>query len=246
MSSPATDAHFARVAATYDELRPRDERWWQVFDAIVEAGDLRGRRVLELGCGTGQLAAALAERAVARVWGVDASEEMAAVARENDVNVKVGPAERLPFKSGWFDRAVVRMAVHLFDRPRAFAELRRVLRPDGRAVIATTDPERFEEHWLQPWFPSFARIDAERFPSAQQLESELGAAGLAPCVERLVQDSEIDRDTALAKIRGRAFSTFDLIAPDEYRDGLARAEAELPERLAYRTVWLIVAAEPAA
>jgi ubiquinone/menaquinone biosynthesis C-methylase UbiE len=215
-----------------------------VFDAIVAAGDLRGRRVLELGCGTGQLAAALAERAVARVWGVDASEEMASVARESDVNVKVGPAERLPFKSGWFDRAVARMAVHLFDRPRAFAELRRVLRPDGRAVIATTDPERFEEHWLQPWFPSFACIDAGRFPSAERLEAELGAAGFEPRVGRLVQESEIDRATALAKIRGRAFSTFDLLPPDEYAAGLARAEAGLPERFAYRTVWLIVAADP--
>src|SRR3954468_15055046 len=98
MSSPTTDAaHFARVAATYDDLRPADERWWRLFDAIVEAGDVRGRRVLDLGCGTGQLAAALAERAVARVWGVDASEEMAAVARAAGVDVKVAPAERLPF-----------------------------------------------------------------------------------------------------------------------------------------------------
>src|ERR1700742_3913117 len=99
MSSSGTEAaHFARVAATYDELRPTDERWWTLFDAIVAAGDLRGRRVLDLGCGTGQLAAALRERAVARVWGVDASEQMAAVARAGGVDVKVAPAERLPFK----------------------------------------------------------------------------------------------------------------------------------------------------
>src|SRR4051812_19301959 len=108
MSSPTTDAagHFARVASSYDDLRPTDERWWRLFDAIVEAGDVRGRRVLDLGCGTGQLASALAERAAARVWGVDASTEMAAVARAAGVDVKVAPAERLPFRDGWFDRAV--------------------------------------------------------------------------------------------------------------------------------------------
>src|SRR4051812_17546658 len=126
MSSPATSGHFARIAPSYDALRPADERWWQVFDAIVAAGDLRGRRVLDLACGTGSFSAALAEREVARVWGVDASEEMVAVARASGVNAKVAAAERLPFKAGWFDRAVVRMAAHLFDRPRAFAELHRV------------------------------------------------------------------------------------------------------------------------
>jgi SAM-dependent methyltransferase len=246
MSSPPTDAarHFARVAATYDELRPVDECWWQVFDALVEAGDLRGRRVLEVGCGTGRLAAALAERAVARVWGIEASEEMALRARERDVNVKVARAERLPFKSGWFDRAVSRMSVHLFDRPRAFSELRRVLADDGRAVMATFDPAWFEHHWLLPWFSAVTAIDAVRFPSADVLERELRAAGFDVEVRRLEQEAEITRDDALAKIRGRAFSTFDLLPEDEYRAGLARAEAEFPERVAYRPSWLILVARP--
>src|SRR4051812_2760255 len=158
MSSPTTE-HFARVASTYDDLRPTDARWWRLYDAIVEAADLRGRRVLDLGCGTGQLAAALAEREVARVWGVDASAEMAAVARAAGVDVKVAPAERLPFKDAWFERAVSRMAVHLVDRPRAFAELRRVLAPDGRAVVASLDPDCFGDHWLLPWFPRLIELD---------------------------------------------------------------------------------------
>src|SRR5690348_6546613 len=109
MSSPATSGHFARIAATYDALRPADERWWEVYAAIVEHADLRGRRVLEVGCGTGRFAAAVAEREVARVWGVDASEEMVEQARASGVNAKLAAAERLPFKAGWFDRAVVRM-----------------------------------------------------------------------------------------------------------------------------------------
>src|SRR5919108_4370565 len=88
---------FGRVAATYDELRPVDANWWEVFDLLVTEGDLLGRRVLDIGCGTGRVAAALAERG-SRVWGVEPSPEMAARARERGVHVKVARAEQLPFK----------------------------------------------------------------------------------------------------------------------------------------------------
>jgi ubiquinone/menaquinone biosynthesis C-methylase UbiE len=242
MSSPPTDVHFGRVARTYDALRPRDERWWAVFDAIVELGDLRGRRALDLGCGTGAFAAALAERAGARVWGVDASPEMAAVARQAGVHVRVAAAERLPFRDAWFERAVSRMAVHLFDRPRAFAELRRVLSPDGRAVVATLDPSWFDRHWLLPWFPSVQAVDATRFPEAGTLARELREAGFTVAVERREQEATIGRAEALARVRGRAFSTFDLLDEREVAEGLARMEREFPTAVTYRTTWLFAVA----
>src|SRR5919204_6519004 len=100
MSSSASrnSISFDSKAARYDELRPVDERWWRVFEEVVRVGDLRGRRVLEVGCGTGQLAHALAERALARVWAVDASPEMIARAKELGVNGRVAAADTLPFK----------------------------------------------------------------------------------------------------------------------------------------------------
>src|SRR5262245_19418501 len=103
---------FDRCAARYDELRPVDANWWQLFDRLVELGELRGARVLEVGCGTGRLADALAERALARVWAVDASAEMVARAKELGVNARVARAEALPFTRGWFDAAVMRMSLH--------------------------------------------------------------------------------------------------------------------------------------
>src|SRR5438093_10529475 len=105
---------FGPLAATYDELRPTDENWHRLLDALVREGDLQARRVLDVGCGTGRLAAALAARG-ARVWGVDASPEMLAVARERvprGVGLKLGSAEALPFADGWFERAVLRVVVH--------------------------------------------------------------------------------------------------------------------------------------
>src|SRR3712207_1246135 len=102
-SSPSHRPDFALVADRYDELRPADEHWWERFELIVSVGDLAGRRVLDVGCGTGTLAAALAERHGCRVWGVDASPEMLGVARAKvppAVGLKGGRAEELPFRDG--------------------------------------------------------------------------------------------------------------------------------------------------
>lgn len=237
---------FAAVAPRYDELRPVDDAWWEVFDALVREGDLRGRRVLEVGCGTGKVAAALAERELCRVWAVDSSPEMLEVARAaaRSVRFKQAAAEQLPFRDGWFERIVLRMAVHLLDRPTALPELRRILAPAGRVAIATPDPREFERHWMHGYFPSVAVVDGLRFPVGEQLEDELVAAGFAAArTIRLSQAREIGRDEALARVRGRAYSTFQLIPREEYDGGLERAEAELPERVEYGHVWQIVVAE---
>jgi SAM-dependent methyltransferase len=242
--SASPDGHFDALAARYDELRPVDESWWRVFDAIVTLGDLRGRRVVEVGAGTGRFAAALAERAHARVWAVDKSPEMVGRAKGLGVNARVARAESLPFKQGWFDRGVSRMSVHLFDRPRAFAELRRVLAPEGAATVAITDPVQFGQGWLDPFFPSAAGVDAARFPNAEALERDLSGAGFA-CVriERLEVRNELSRERALDTIRGMAFSTFRLLPDEEYEAGLARAEAELPETIDSTHRWLLVRAD---
>ena len=237
---------FREVAPRYDELRPVDESWWEVFDALVHEGDLRGRRVLDVGCGTGTLAAALVDRAACRVWGVDASAEMLDVARENAAGVrfKQASAEQLPFKDGWFERAVLRMSLHLFDRARALAESRRVLAPGGRVAVATPDPAQLGSSWFDPFFPSLAGVDRRRMPSREELERELTEAGFGSArVAVLVQAKTISRDDALAKLRAKAFSTFQLIPEDEFEAGLARAERDLPETSAYPHRWLIASAE---
>jgi ubiquinone/menaquinone biosynthesis C-methylase UbiE len=206
----------------------------------LREGDLVGRRVLDVGCGTGRLLSALAERG-ARAWGIDPSPEMVAEARKRG-SAKVARAEQLPFKEGWFERAVLWLTVHLLDRPRAFAELRRVLATDGRVVIATFDPTHFDRFWLNKIFPSLERIDRERFPTEDELEREVRASGFEPRVIRLSQRAEIARGAALERIRGRYISTLELLAEEEYRAGLERAERDLPEEIGYTLEWLVVIA----
>lgn len=234
---------FDRCAERYEELRPVDANWWEVFDALVRLGELRGSRVLEVGCGTGRLTQALEERELARAWAVDASAAMVARAKELGVNARVARGEALPFKQGWFDAVVMRMALHLLDRRRALAEAARVLGPIGRLVIATEDPATFDEVWFARYFPSVPGLDRSRFPDAETLRDELASAGLPNVrIEQLQQERTISRDQALDLIRSRAYSTFELLPPAEYADGVGRAEAELPDQLGYRFDWLLAVA----
>lgn len=120
------NAHYARPA---------------ILDLV---GDVRGRRVLDAGCGSGPLVADLAERG-AQVVGFDASPAMVRLARERlDADIPVLVADlgaSLPFGTGEFDDAVASLVLHyLEDWSGPLAELRRVLRPGGRLVVVVNHP----------------------------------------------------------------------------------------------------------
>jgi SAM-dependent methyltransferase len=223
-------------------LRPYDDNWREVADTLILEADLAGRRVLDIGCGTGRFLAQLAE--IAKAWGVDASPEMLEVARTRAgaAGLKLGSAEELPFKEGWFERATMWLVAHLVDRPRAFAEAHRVLSHDGRFAVATFDPSYFDEFWLNELFPSMESVDRERFPTARELEAQLRGVGFDVRLLRLSQRGSLARADALERIRGKHISTFDLISDEEYDAGLARAERELPDRVDYRVEWLVAVA----
>jgi ubiquinone/menaquinone biosynthesis C-methylase UbiE len=241
--TPASD--FGAIAGSYDRLRPVDERWREVFDLLVAAGDLAGRRTLDVGCGTGAFAAALAERG-GKVWGIDASPEMLAEAqaKETGARFKVASAESLPFKDAWFERVVMRLSLHHLDRPQALREAARVLVPGGRIVVGTFDPGQFADYWLTTFFPSIASIDRARFPDQATLERELGEAGFgAVRTGRLSQEASLSRAEALERIRHRWISTLRALSEVEFDRGLAAAEAGLPPQVSYRVEWLVVSAE---
>lgn len=93
-----------------------------------------GERILDLGCGDGQLTQRIAATG-ASVVGVDASPEMLAAARSRGIDAHEGRAESLPFADQSFDAVFSNAALHwVRGQDEMMAEVRRVLKPGGRFV----------------------------------------------------------------------------------------------------------------
>ena len=114
------------------------ETWMR--PAFAQLGDVRGRSVLDYGCGHGMAAVVLA-RAGASVSGFDLSSGYVAEAEErsavNGVSVefRTADAEHLPYADNSFDAVWGNAILHHLDLHRAGAELHRVLKPGGVAVV---------------------------------------------------------------------------------------------------------------
>src|SRR5580658_10593440 len=115
------------------------------------ARQLASQRALDLGCGAGHAAFALARGGARRITAYDPSPDMLAVVaqeasrRHHDaIESLVGTAELLPFESSTFDLVVTRYSAHHWASvPRALAECARVTAPGGRLiVIDVIAPER--------------------------------------------------------------------------------------------------------
>ena len=107
------------------------------------AGVQPSQRAVDVGCGPGNLTAELVRRLGAEaVAAVDPSSSFveAARARHPGVDVRLAPAERLPFGDGTFDAALAQLVVHFMADPVAgLGEMRRVARRDGVVAACVWD-----------------------------------------------------------------------------------------------------------
>lgn len=166
---------FSSVSRLYDFPPLQAWVYRPTQDAVVNVLlDRLPERVLDVGCGTGQLTARIAdELRPQEVVGCDASAGMLARARERSAAVTwvEGSAEELPFADDSFDAVVTTEAFHWFDQPRALADFRRVLGDDGVLVIGVMTPSSAMS--AKAW--SF--LGAAHWPTLDQLPELIEAAG---------------------------------------------------------------------
>jgi SAM-dependent methyltransferase len=149
-------------AIDYDELRPRYAP--EAVALIAERGSLGdGSIVVDLAAGTGQLSGPFADLG-ARVIAVEPAQNMAAVLHERRPTVRIEPAtaEAIPLTTGTADAVVVGNAFHHFNRDRAFAEIRRVLRPGGLLALFWAWPLEDEQRAIRRMEEIYEAVDAAR------------------------------------------------------------------------------------
>lgn len=161
------------MTSAFDEQAAAYDRWYatplgQLVDRVEKAAlfallpALQGRRILEVGCGTGNISLALARRG-AQVVGLDLSGPMLALAaskarREGlDLSFIRGAAGALPLAAAGFDGVVSILALDFIpDRGGAVREMVRVLRPGGFLALAFLNRysfwtiKRVLRAWLKP------------------------------------------------------------------------------------------------
>ena len=146
---PETEGLLIRWASYYDLVtnlmifgQARRLRKMTVDNALIKPGD----NVLDVGCGTGEVTLLAKTRANnGKVYGIDPSPEMIAVARKKaarkrlEMDFRVGVIESLPFPEASIDVVTSSLMMHHLPedlKARGLAEIYRVLKPGGRLLIA--------------------------------------------------------------------------------------------------------------
>lgn len=139
-------------------------------DTVLEVlRSLRARRVLEVGCGWGELAERMAVELGCGVRAIDQSPRMVELARERGVDAHVGDVQDLGFDDAAFDAVVAAwMLYHVPDLDRGLAECARVLRPGGSLIAVTNAAADLAELWELVGRDTSARLLTFRAENGEQ------------------------------------------------------------------------------
>ncbi len=161
----------ARIRKSFDEASSDEEhfpstidpRIWHVKIVLEHLGDIRGKRVLDVGCGKGRFARVFhAQAPEAEIWGLDISEAMLRFVPEG-IRTRAGSMTEIPFEDGFFDGAYATESLeHAVEIESAVSEICRVVKPGGRIAIIDKNAEQWGRLETPEWEKWFTRTELER------------------------------------------------------------------------------------
>ena len=141
----ASEERFAKRNAIFRELLDGSNPEDVAFEAVAEA---KPKRILDVGCGLGELAERFAKELGAEVQAIDTSARMVALTRARGIDAKEADAEQLPYADGEFDCVFAGWVLyHVPDLETALGECARVLRPGGTLVASSYFESNMSELW---------------------------------------------------------------------------------------------------
>lgn len=178
----STRFEYSRQARTYDNTRGASPSVLApLLEALGGAGGKEPIRLLDVGGGTGNYAAALTGHGFAPTV-LDLNEAMLARARAKGLAVVVADAQALPYADGsWGAITMIAMLHHVQDWRGALAEARRVLAPHGRLAVMGWAREHVEQvSWVHSYWPSTRAWMDEIHEPLSSILAELPGARVLP------------------------------------------------------------------
>jgi len=226
----------AGAGTGYAELRPFSSFDRSVLEAALHAlGDIKDRRALDIGCGTGRFTRELAACG-AIVTGLDKSATMLAAAvlhaapagSRAPVYVRGDATAALPGPK--YDAVTAFYAVQYLEIAALSKRAKYALAPGGVFAVATFPHRHFVESEFARYFPSMAAIDLARFPSQQRVEAALREAGFENVQTATIVMELRDRPgPLLERVEQKYLSSFHLLGEREFRDGVAAMRSDWRE-----------------
>jgi SAM-dependent methyltransferase len=224
---------YSRQAERYDETRAASP---SVLAPLREAlAGAPGRRLVDIGGGTGNYALALAAEGWEPVV-VDRCPALRARARAKGLQTVEADAEHLPFEDESFDAAtMISMLHHVDDRRAALAEARRILTPRGRLVLKGFTGEDAASLWILDYFPSSRTWMEETHPPRAAFLDELPGARLIDFRFEDMRDGSLaalsaDAERVVEAAEAGATSYFERMRrdhPEELGAGLERLREDI-------------------